>query len=282
MRKSRIRNRLMVFSMAGIISLSPLMSKIWSSIEPPSSKALYYDETYQVRLDEQSSDNESEIKSGKNTTSYSTSSQTISYSEPVKSQHFVKTDKHVKAVFSKSICEAESVPEDTSNSLITYTRQDTMKSSSLSDSVSETKYIDTLEESEYWALARIASREAGSASPAVQRAVISTILNRVKCHAFPDTIYDVVMQDGQFFDVWPKFTDANVVYRTLEREDVPDSIKESIHTVITEGDFSNGAYFYISPQYLPQSTIDRFHQLYGEPCLIVEGGEFFTKDYGEG
>ncbi len=140
-------------------------------------------------------------------------------------------------------------------------------------------------ELQYWSLAKVASGECGSASQEVQLAVISTIFNRVKCHAFPDNFYDVVMQEGQFVDNGhPFFRDENGEYREIEEKDVPDSIKDGIHIVRTQGDFSNGALFFISTDLLSEEMVNYFHELYGEPCLIVDGGkgEFFTKDYGEG
>lgn len=302
MRKKR--KPLATFILAIHVALLPLFL-LWASTEIYKAEAENSVETYQVKLDEKSNtvafvnksnsiveltldfETESRTASIITTDEFDSTSELISNDESASSDEQSSID--IEAEFS-------SIPTDSSGE-----NSKQQVDSSPSEST-ETRYIDGLEEFEYFCLAIISTKETGSASPAVQKAVISAILNRVKCHAFPNTVYEVIMQKGQFYDDWPSIPDKNGViceiaedsdgwpcfvdedgmYHKVTLDDIPMSIQESIHAVITEGDFSNGAYFFISPQYLPQSTVNRFHELYGEPCFTVEGGEFFTLDYGEG
>lgn len=73
-------------------------------------------------------------------------------------------------------------------------------------------------------LMRIAYAEGGNQGVQGQLMIMQTIINRVKDSAFPDTIKEVILQDGQFssvsdgryFDVTPN-TDSHLALAELEK-----------------------------------------------------------------
>lgn len=143
----------------------------------------------------------------------------------------------------------------------------------------EEGYIDGLEESEYWWLCKIVMAEVGYASYQMQQVIACEVINRLECWYFPDTIEEVIMQPGQYYNGPPCFTDSDGVWREVEESDITDSVKKAVHSALVDGvDYSNGAFFHIEPSKLSQSVVDRFYELYGDPCLELEGGLFFTED----
>ena len=65
---------------------------------------------------------------------------------------------------------------------------------------------------------KVVWHEARYESERGQRLVIDTVLNRVESDKFPDTVYDVIMQPGQYFD--PEKTDypPKDIYRLVAEE----------------------------------------------------------------
>lgn len=57
-------------------------------------------------------------------------------------------------------------------------------------------------ENDLYVLSHIISAEAGNCSEEMMIAVGSVVLNRVNDDRFPDTIYDVVFQPGQYSPTW--------------------------------------------------------------------------------
>lgn len=57
---------------------------------------------------------------------------------------------------------------------------------------------DILSDKDRYSIARLVYTEAGAESELGQRLVIDTIFNRVDSEHFPDTVYDVIWQPGQF------------------------------------------------------------------------------------
>ena len=57
-------------------------------------------------------------------------------------------------------------------------------------------------ENDLYVLSHIISAEAGNCSEEMMIAVGSVVLNRVADERFPDTIYDVVFQPGQYSPTW--------------------------------------------------------------------------------
>lgn len=255
--RKKMRRHLVILMLVSIVGLLPLLH-LRNTTEARIAMAASYEFDQVIKLDEQSYWNMPEDNNSSN-------DETSTFSEnirPSEGQIVIETAKVVSVEQDDSVeTSDDNLPFDISEDMAAVGG-----------------------EFQYWALAILASGEVGSATQEVQLAVISAILNRVNCPGFPNNVYDVVTEKEQFMDGGhPKFTDENGEYRLIEKDDVPDSIKESIHIVLTQGDFSNGAVFFISPHLLPEEIVNRFHSLYGEPCLIVDGGkgEFFTKDYGE-
>ena len=65
-------------------------------------------------------------------------------------------------------------------------------------------------------IGKVMQHEAGNQSELGKRLVIDTILNRVESERFPDTVYDVINQPGQYCN--PKDFPPNEVYKLVAEE----------------------------------------------------------------
>lgn len=162
----------------------------------------------------------------------------------------------------------------------------TQEESSTAQEISKTTETDEycgLDRDEYYWLCKIVMAEVGYCSYRSQQAIASVVINRVNCWYFPDTYYDVIMQPGQFYDGPPTIWDANVDTedhrRPVTEEDITDSVKAAVNSALTDGvDYANGAFYEIGPKYMDEDLVNYFYELYGEPCLELEEGLFFTVD----
>ncbi|HBL83998.1 MAG: hypothetical protein A2Y17_05830 [Clostridiales bacterium GWF2_38_85] len=98
----------------------------------------------------------------------------------------------------------------------------------------------------------LVQNECGSSNIAHKRIIVDIVINRVQNHKFPNTIYDVLMQDGQFASVYTwATTDLKIDDDTIQ------AVNEVLsNSVVNE---SQGALYYYSPQYVnDKSTISWF------------------------
>ena len=98
-------------------------------------------------------------------------------------------------------------------------------------------------------IGKVVQHEAGNQSDLGKRLVCDTILNRVESENFPNTVYDVIMQPGQYCN--PKKFPPEDIYRLVAEE----------------------IYVRTNPQVLWYRT-KRYHK-YGTP-LMIEGNHYFS------
>lgn len=99
---------------------------------------------------------------------------------------------------------------------------------------------DKTEKNDQDILMRIAMAEAGSESTEGKALVMRVVLNRVRSNQFPNSVYEVVHQNGQFDPV------ANGEYEKAN----PDEDCQRAYDMILQGwDESNGALYFASTDY---------------------------------
>ena len=103
----------------------------------------------------------------------------------------------------------------------------------------ETTSDNYLTDYEYIMLCNAVAYEAGSDwIPASEKAkVAEVIMNRVASPDFPDTIYDVLTQEGQFIGVWNYVTLTDYSYKVTE------DVKSAV-TMALESDYINHGYLF--------------------------------------
>ena len=95
-----------------------------------------------------------------------------------------------------------------------------------------TDIIDSLTEEEKELICRITYREAGNQNEEGQRAVIEVILNRTLHEDFPDDVYSVLSQKGQF-TTWKRRN--KVTSEQVEKmKDVLDTVYNSSDTILSD------------------------------------------------
>lgn len=92
---------------------------------------------------------------------------------------------------------------------------------------------------------KLVQAEVGNVEYENKLKVASVILNRVISKAFPDTVYEVVNQNGggvyQFSPVRPGSSYWSAI--------PTDNTKKAVNEVIRRGDLSNGALYFVAPRY---------------------------------
>ena len=103
----------------------------------------------------------------------------------------------------------------------------------------ETTFDNYLTDYEYIMLCNAVAYEAGSDwIPTSEKAkVAEVIMNRVASLDFPDTIYDVLTQEGQFVGVWNYVTLTDYSYKVTE------DVKSAV-TMALESDYINHGYLF--------------------------------------
>lgn len=136
----------------------------------------------------------------------------------------------------ESVCttyleEENTITGETTYSDVTYTTE-------VSTYKETTQIYNTITEDERILLCNLVGREYGSDYvPVSEKAkVVATVMNRVKSPDFPDTIYEVVTQKGQF---------TGYVPHSYYTDKVTESVKESVEYYFSHSDeFGNYLYFY--------------------------------------
>ena len=95
-------------------------------------------------------------------------------------------------------------------------------------------------DAELTCLAKIVLHEAGNQSRTGQLAVAQVVMNRVRSPRFPDTVCDVVMQRGQFFNVNAYNPRRDARWRTAVAI-ARDALTGASAPVIADALFFNGA-----------------------------------------
>lgn len=116
--------------------------------------------------------------------------------------------------------------------------------------------------SDAYLLAKIAYAEAGGEDIEGQALVIRVVLNRVWADDFPDTVSDVIFQEGQF---------AGVQSEAWDVIDLPDSAWAALELVESGWDESQGATYFCTDK---ESNWHREHLQY----LFTHGGHLFFKE----
>lgn len=129
----------------------------------------------------------------------------------------------------------------------------------LSDEVRETynERVDiyqVTDEERFW-LEAITFSEAGTTEELPgQIAIAAEVLNRVQSPEFPNTIKEVMLQEGQYYDDFPQWQSPEG-WRYVEKEDITDSVKEAVELALNGVDTTEiafgkyGAFFHYAPEY---------------------------------
>ena len=143
----------------------------------------------------------------------------------------------------ESVCTTYLEEENTMTGEITYVTYITEDSTYIVQTTTyayeeTTQIYSTITEDERILLCNLVGREYGSDYvPVSEKAkVVATVMNRVKSPDFPDTIYGVVTQKGQF---------TGYVPYSYYTDKVTESVKESVEYYFSHSDeFGNYLYFY--------------------------------------
>lgn len=104
----------------------------------------------------------------------------------------------------------------------------------------ETTYNNYLTDYEYIMLCNAVAYEAGSDwIPTAEKAkVAEVIINRANSSNFPNTIYDVLTQEGQFVGVWDYVTLTDYSYKVTE------DVKSAVNMALDSGYTNHGYLFF--------------------------------------
>lgn len=125
---------------------------------------------------------------------------------------------------------------------------------------------------EYYTLLQIVEAEATGGDIMSKMMVAGVVLNRVRDSHFPDTIYDVVWQDGQF-----QPTSDGRIYSCA----VTDSTVEAVERVLQGEDYSQGALFFLARDFAELQNTDWFDSSLAK-IFEYGGHEYYTyREYVE-
>lgn len=128
---------------------------------------------------------------------------------------------------------------------------------------------------EFTLICELVTAEALNQSQEGQIALAAEIINRIESDRFPDTAEEVIFQKGQYYSGQPKFRDSKGRWREVTVSDVPEEVIEAVNMAIEGEDPTEGAVFHLNPKYVSKRVYQRFLDLYGEPCAVIEDHEFF-------
>ena len=115
-------------------------------------------------------------------------------------------------------------------------------------------------------LLAIVKAEAGGEPLVGQAGVVATVLNRVIDDRFPDTIEDVITEEGQFEPVsrgiWQDYLEKPI-------DDFSKQIKALKH-VLDFGDPTGGSLFFYNPELSDKEGASWFDELIGDPATITQ------------
>ncbi len=102
---------------------------------------------------------------------------------------------------------------------------------------------------DYYTLLQIVEAEATGGDVMSKMMVAGVVMNRVADSHFPDTIYDVVWQNGQFQPTW----DGRIFSCTIS-----DTTFEAVRRVLAGEDYSDGALFFVARSSADASKLSWF------------------------
>lgn len=92
---------------------------------------------------------------------------------------------------------------------------------------------------EYQLLCQIVMAEAGGEGRKGMELVVGVIVNRTQCPSFPDSITEVIKQEGQFESYWKG---------TYQNKTVTEECKEAVNRVLSGTNETQGALYFESKQ----------------------------------
>lgn len=129
-----------------------------------------------------------------------------------------------------------------------------------------------MSETDYYTLLHIVEAEATGGDVFSKMMVAGVVLNRVRDAHFPDTIYEVVWQSGQFQPT----SDGRIYSCTIT-----DTTEEAVERVLQGEDFTQGALFFFARNSADHSNVTWFDASL-VPLFEYGGHEYFTfKEYAE-
>ena len=110
------------------------------------------------------------------------------------------------------------------------------------------------DEERFW-LEAITFAEAGTTEGLTgQIAIAAEVLNRVESPDFPDSVIEVLLQEGQYYDDFPQWNSPEG-WRYVTEEDITDSVREAVQLALNGSDPTElyfgtyGAFFQYAPEY---------------------------------
>lgn len=131
-----------------------------------------------------------------------TTSSVVAISERKESDPIQETSRNSISTTQTNTSVVETTTELTTTKSTTTTQPTTITSTTKATATKPTKSIKNYSQDDLYVLSHIIYAEAGNQSDECQLAVGSVVLNRVKSNNFPNTIYGVVFQKGQYSPTW--------------------------------------------------------------------------------
>ena len=108
--------------------------------------------------------------------------------------------------------------------------------------------------------------EVGYCSEESKIAITNIILNRVQHEDFPDTVEEVLKQEGQF----------TAIHNYYDQELIPDdSTREAVSKALQGTDNSQGALYYYAPEYVSDQSIINWFENELTFLFELEGQRYF-------
>lgn len=110
------------------------------------------------------------------------------------------------------------------------------------------------DEERFW-LEAITFAEAGTTEGLTgQIAIAAEVLNRVESPDFPDSVIEVLLQEGQYYDDFPQWNSPEG-WRYVTEADITGSVREAVQLALNGSDPTElyfgtyGAFFHYAPEY---------------------------------
>ncbi|HBL84288.1 MAG: hypothetical protein A2Y17_07465 [Clostridiales bacterium GWF2_38_85] len=122
--------------------------------------------------------------------------------------------------------------------------EEEMQTHNVMYSYSTIRYTNT----ELEMLCFLVQKECGSSDVEHKRIIVNIVLSRVKNQQFPNTIFDVLMQEGQFTSVYD-WASSNIKIN----ENTIQAVNEVLSNTVVDN--SQGALYYYSPRYVSDYSV---------------------------
>lgn len=169
------------------------------------------------------------------------------------------------ATIEERVTKLEQIEPTVTEPVIIYVYSDEDEEEEVIEETSLTLY-DQLSEDEIWLLEVAVYHEVGYFSKTYQKMIATCILNRLLSDDFPDTVFEVILQDNQFADI-------KEYYGLEPTEETEEAVREVFSS---EETLHNAVYFY-NPDYSETSSILWFEESEDVEFLF----EYSEIGYGE-